>query len=218
MLYYSGGSKMTEGTEKIFIVDDDESIRLSLGRSLSKRGFAVETFDSAQMFLDRYTPGQSGCIILDYGMAGMNGLELQQKLVSEGRAMPIIFITGHGGIPESVQAMKAGALDFLEKPFRTEVLIERIKQALESRGHANKNREKALRAKTMLDTLTTRERQIVEMIVSNPSNITSKDIARALDISPRTVDHHRARILEKMQARSIVEVIDLAIASMQTPP
>lgn len=204
---------MTSDTETIFIVDDDESIRSSLGRSLSMRGFTVEAFDSAQAFLDAYAPGQPGCLILDYGMAGMNGLELQQKLVTAGRAPPIIFITGHGGIPESVQAMKAGAVDFLEKPFRTEVLVERIHQALKSSTFANKSREKAVRAKMMLDTLTTREREIVDMIVANPSNTTSKEIARALNISPRTVDHHRARILEKMQASSMVELIDLAIAS-----
>lgn len=206
---------MTEGTRTVFIVDDDESIRASLTRSLTMRGFLVETYDSAQAFLDAYHTGRSGCIILDYGMTGMNGLELQQKLVTERRALPIIFITGHGGIPESVQAMKAGALDFLEKPFRTEVLVDRINQALRSSSAADKSREKALRAKMMLEGLTTREREIVDMIVANPSNTTSKEIARALNISPRTVDHHRARILEKMQASSMVELIDLAIASRQ---
>ena len=205
--------KVTSDAATVFIVDDDESIRASLGRSLKMRGFAVETFDSAQAFLDVYDRARPGCLILDYGMAGMNGLELQQKLVTEGRAPPIIFITGHGGIPESVQAMKAGAIDFLEKPFRTEVLVERINQALKSSSFANKSREKSVRAKVMLDTLTTREREIVDMIVANPSNTSSKEIARALDISPRTVDHHRARILEKMQASSMVELIDLAIAS-----
>ena len=208
---------MTSAAQTIFIVDDDESIRLSLGRSLRKRGFVVAAFDSAQAFLDQYTKGQPGCIILDYGMAGMNGLELQEKLVTDGRAPPIIFITGHGGIPESVQAMKAGAIDFLEKPFRTDVLIERIRQALKSNAASSKNREKSVRAKIMLESLTARERQIVDMVVANPSSTTSKDIARILDISPRTVDHHRARILEKLQASSMVEVIDLVIASIQVP-
>ncbi|WP_298835675.1 response regulator [uncultured Roseobacter sp.] len=206
---------MTDNKETVFIVDDDEDIRSSLTRSLSKRGFVVETFDSAQAFLDAYEPGLSGCIILDYGMIGMNGLELQQKLVTEGRALPIVFITGHGGVPESVQAMKAGAVDFLEKPFRTDTLVERIRQALKISAATSETRKKALRAKMMLDTLTTREREIVDMIVSNPSNTTSKEIARALQISPRTVDHHRARILEKMQANSMVELIDLAIASQR---
>lgn len=206
---------MTSNKETIFIVDDDEDIRSSLGRSLSKRGFAVESFPSAPAFLEAFDPLSTGCIILDYGMAGMNGLELQQKLVSEGPALPIIFITGHGGIPESVQAMKAGAIDFLEKPFHTEVLVERINQALKMTAVASQANDKALRARRMMGALTTREREIVDMIVSNPANTTSKEIARALDISPRTVDHHRARILEKMQASSMVEVIDLAIASQK---
>ncbi|MEM1076137.1 MAG: response regulator [Pseudomonadota bacterium] len=204
---------MTDAANTIFIVDDDEDIRSSLGRSLQKRGFKVEAFASAQAFLDAYKHRRSGCLILDYGMAGMNGLQLQQRLVTEGRALPIIFITGHGGIPESVQAMKAGAVDFLEKPFRTEVLVDRINQALKSNAFASEMHDKALRAKMMLDALTTREREIVDLIVSNPSNTTSKEIARALQISPRTVDHHRARILEKMQASSMVELIDLALAS-----
>ncbi|MEO1140102.1 MAG: response regulator [Pseudomonadota bacterium] len=208
---------MTSDTDVIFIVDDDDGIRSSLSRSLSMRGFNVETFASAHAFLEAYGPDRSGCIILDYGMAGMNGLELQKKLIAEGRALPIIFITGHGGVPESVLAMKAGALDFLEKPFRTDVLVERIKQALKSNSTANKAREKAMRAKMMLDTLTTREREIVNMVVANPANTTSKEIARVLKISPRTVDHHRARILEKMQASSMVELIDLAIASRRYP-
>lgn len=206
---------MTGNADTIFVVDDDEDIRSSLSRSLAKRGFSVETFESARAFLDEYEAGRSGCIVLDYGMEGMNGLELQKKLVTDGGAPPIIFITGHGGIPESVEAMKAGAIDFLEKPFRTEVLVDRIKQALKITALANESRDKAVRAKMMLDTLTTREREIVDMIVSNPSNTTSKEIARALEISPRTVDHHRARILEKMQASSMVELIDLAIASQR---
>ena len=206
---------MTGKADTIFVVDDDEDIRSSLGRSLKKRGFSVETFGSAREFLEEYEIGRSGCIVLDYGMEGMNGLELQKKLVTGGNAPPIIFITGHGGIPESVEAMKAGAIDFLEKPFRTDVLVDRINQALKLGAQANEARDKALRARMMLDTLTTREREIVDMVVSNPSNTTSKEIARALEISPRTVDHHRARILEKMQASSMVELIDLAIASQR---
>lgn len=206
---------MNGDQDTVFVVDDDEDIRSSLSRSLTKRGFAVQTFESARAFLDEYNAGDRGCIVLDYGMEGMNGLELQRKLVAAGRAPPIIFITGHGGIPESVEAMKAGAIDFLEKPFRTEVLVDRINKALQISALTSSARDKALRARVMLDTLTTREREIVDLIVSNPSNTTSKEIARALDISPRTVDHHRARILEKMQASSIVEIIDLAIAAQR---
>jgi FixJ family two-component response regulator len=197
----------------IFIIDDDHDIRSSLSRSLNKRGFKVLTFASAQAFLDEQNPSQLGCIILDYGMPGMTGLELQEKLVLEGSTLPIIFITGHGGVPESVQAMKAGAIDFLEKPFRTDILIERIRSSLEISAESNEMNGKAQRARLKLDNLTSREKEIVDMIVSNPSDTTSKEIARALDISPRTVDHHRARILEKMQVKSMVALIDLAIAA-----
>lgn len=197
----------------IFIIDDDQDIRSSLSRSLTKRGYMVLTFGSAQSFLDEHDPNTLGCIILDYGMPGMTGLELQEKLVSLHSIIPIIFITGHGGVPESVQAMRAGAVDFLEKPFRMDILIERIGAALKMGAETSEMHHKVQRSRARLDTLTSREREIVDMIVTNPSNTTSKEIARALDISPRTVDHHRARILEKTQVKSMVELIDLALAS-----
>jgi FixJ family two-component response regulator len=197
----------------IFIIDDDQDIRSSLSRSLTKRGFAVLTFGSAQAFLDEHDPSVPGCIILDYGMPGMTGLELQEKLVSKNSMIPIIFMTGHGGVPESVQAMKAGAVDFLEKPFRMEVLTDRIDEALQIGAATSEMRHKAQRSRVRLKNLTIREREIVDLILANPSDTTSKEIARALNISPRTVDHHRARILEKAQVKSMVELIDLAIAS-----
>ena len=204
---------MSEAHPIVFIIDDDFDIRTSLSRALMKRGFQVRTYESAEAFLENSNPDQSGCIVLDYGMPDMNGLELQEKLTADGHAMPIIFITGHGGVPESVAAIKGGAIDFLEKPFRTDVLVERIRFAIETDATNHEQREKAGRARAKLETLTSREMEIVGMIVSNPSNSTSKEIARALDISPRTIDHHRARILEKMQIKSMVELIDLAIAS-----
>jgi FixJ family two-component response regulator len=197
----------------VFIVDDDADIRSSLSRALGKRGFEVVAFDSAGSFLNAYDPICSGCIVLDYGMPKMNGLELQEHLLKHGYAIPIIFITGHGGVPESVQAMKAGAIDFLEKPFRPEVLVERIKTAFDVDEKMRAIQEKALSARVKLKNLTARENEIVCMIVSNPANTASKEIGRSLDISPRTVDHHRARILEKTQCNSIVELVDLAICS-----
>lgn len=194
----------------VYIVDDDEDIRSSLSRSLGKRGFAVKTFATAQEFLDAQESTYFGCIVLDYGMPGMNGLELQQALLDLGKPLPIIFITGHGGVPESVQAIKAGAIDFLEKPFRTDVLVDRINAAFETLTRNQALRNKSAEAHAKLSTLTDREREIVDFMVSNPALATSKDIARELDISPRTVDHHRARILEKMQMKSIMELIELS--------
>ena len=177
---------MTEVKSLVFIVDDDEDIRTSLSRALSRRGFEVRTFVSANDFLQSVGPNETGCIVLDFGMPGINGLELQQMLNADGFTMPIIFITGHGGVPESVLAMKAGAIDFLEKPFRTDVLIDRIQTAYTSNVAAGKQREKILKAKGKLETLTVREREIVRLIVETPSNTTSKEIARTLGISPRT--------------------------------
>lgn len=201
----------------VFIVDDDQDIRSALSRSLIKRGFRVETFASAQAFLDGYTCEMYGCLVLDYGMPEMNGLELQEILVNRGTPLPIIFITGHGGVPESVQAIKAGAIDFLEKPFRSEALVDHIKAAFEALTERSETWQKASDAKAKFAALTAREMEIAEYMVSNPSHTTSKDIARALDISPRTVDHHRARILEKMQIKSIMQLVELSnLAALTT--
>lgn len=201
---------MSAADPTVYVVDDDEDIRSSLSRALGKRGFLVQTFGSAQDFLDKQDDTLFGCIILDYGMPGMNGLELQQALIENGTALPIIFITGHGGVPESVQAMKAGAVDFLEKPFRSELLVDRINAAFDKLTRTQAQRDKSAQACAKLSALTDREREIVDFIVVNPALATSKDIARVLDISPRTVDHHRARILEKMQIKSIMELIELS--------
>lgn len=199
----------------VFVVDDDEAIRTSLGRALEMRGYRVETHGSAAAFLDAYDPSRTGCLVLDYGLPGMNGLELQAHMNSQGIALPIIFITGHGGVPESVQAMKGGAVDFLEKPFRQSVLVERIETAC---AQAARQSSAAIRENDVarrLENLTAREREIVECILDHPGQTTSKDIGRFLDISPRTVDHHRARILEKLQVRSIVELVDLTKATLR---
>ncbi|TRW98704.1 response regulator transcription factor [Paracoccus sp. M683] len=195
----------------VFIVDDDPDIRSSLSRALKVRGYLVETFESATAFLDGYDGNPFGCLILDQGLPGMTGLELQKHLNRQGHLLPIIFITGHGGVPESVQAIKGGAVDFLEKPFRQADLIERIRSALDSAEAqmltVRRNRDTQSRFKR----LTPREREIVDHMLANPSDVSSKGIARALVISPRTVDHHRARILEKMEVGSVAELIDLAL-------
>lgn len=197
----------------IFIVDDDADIRVSLSRALETRGYATKTFASAIAFLDFYTPDQSGCLILDYGMPKMTGLQLQELLVAKGYMIPTIFITGHGGVPESVEAMKMGAIDFLEKPFRQETLISQINAALEIDAGNRRSCDRSRTARLNFKKLTEREREILEFLVSNPSATSSKDVARHLDISPRTVDHHRARILEKMQVNSVVELVGLALGT-----
>ena len=201
---------MSDPQQTVFLVDDDRDIRSSLTRALEKRGYAVQTFSSAQAFLDVYTGEQRGCLILDFGMPGMNGLELQAHLSEAGLTIPIIFITGHGGIPESVQAMKGGAIDFLEKPFPQDILVERVEEAFAADIRLSELARRAQDAQDRFARLTSRELQIAGFIVQNPSSTSSKEIGRSLDISPRTVDHHRARILEKLEIKSLTELVDLA--------
>lgn len=197
----------------VFIVDDDEDIRNSLSRSLRTRGYTTEVFESARRFLDSGSAKQPGCLILDYGMPEMSGLELQQEILKRGHGTPIIFITGHGGVPEAVQAMKYGAVDFLEKPFQADKLIQRIEAALALDAKARESEQSVHAAKDLLASLTQREREIAKFLVTNPGQSSSKDVARHLDISPRTVDHHRARILEKMTVGSVADLVNLAIAT-----
>ena len=197
----------------IYIVDDDEDIRNSLSRSLRTRGYTTEVFASAVDYLKSSSAGQAGCLILDSGMPEMSGLELQQEVIKRGFKTPIIFITGHGGVQEAVQAMKSGAVDFLEKPFQADKLIRRIDAALALDAKARASEETVHAARQRLDSLTQREREIAEFLVTHPGQSSSKDVARHLDISPRTVDHHRARILEKMNVVSVADLVNLAIAT-----
>lgn len=201
---------MAENQLTVFLVDDDEAIRASLSRALGKRGYRVEAHPSAASFLAVWQDDRRGCLVLDYGMPGMNGLELQAHLNAIGADLPVIFITGHGGVPESVQAMKGGAIDFLEKPFRQSALIERIDVALDIARGRQAALQDGERRRARFDRLTAREMEIVERIVERPSETSSKEIALYLGISPRTVDHHRARILEKLGLKSIVELIAVA--------
>lgn len=194
----------------VFVIDDDADIRSALARALGTRGYSVEVHASAQSFLKAYDPGRPGCLVLDYGLPGMNGLELQRHLNAEGLTIPVIFVTGHGGVPESVAAIKGGAIDFLEKPFRQADLIERIESAFEIARTQLAEAEQSRRQQERFGRLTAREMEIVEHILTNPAAASSKEIALVLGISPRTVDHHRARILEKLDVRSIAELIALA--------
>jgi len=191
----------------VFMVDDDEAIRSTLSRALIKRGFEVRTFETAQGFLDAYDMRDPGCLVLDYGMPGLNGLELQTYLIDHHIHIPIIFISGHGGIPETVQAMKAGAVDFLEKPFRQHVLVDCINAAFETDLNLRAQQQQTDITREKFASLTSREQEIAQFMIDNPSNTSSKEIGRALNISPRTVDHHRARILEKMGTKTVAELV-----------
>ncbi len=201
---------MSDTPLTVFVVDDDEDIRSSLSRALQKRGFLVQTFSSAQAFLDGYDGTAAGCLVLDHGMPEMTGLELQALLSGRDYPLQIIFVTGHGGVPESVQAIKGGAVDFLEKPFSQTVLIERIETAFELARRMLATRAGDQRTRARFDRLTARELEIVQRMVEMPSETSSKEVGNYLGISPRTVDHHRARILEKLEIKSVAELIAVA--------
>jgi two-component system response regulator FixJ len=177
----------------IFVVDDDAAVRDALKLLLRSVGHAVETFGSAQEFLDAYGEDRAGCLVLDIRMPGMSGLELQQKLNEKHSILPIIFITGHGDVPMAVEAMQAGAVDFIQKPFRDQDLIDRINQALEkdSSNRAALGERNDIRRR--LETLTPREREVLDLVVHGKAN---KVIAGDLKLSQRTVEIHRARVME----------------------
>lgn len=194
----------------VFLVDDEEEVRGTLSRALEIRDYQVEAFPSAEAFLSADVAERPGCLVLDYGMPGMNGLQLQTEMAERGISLPIVFISGHGGVPESVQAMKGGAVDFIQKPFRQQTLLDCIENAfsLDAANRAKQASQSQTRKK--FDRLTAREMEIASFMIENPASTSSKQIGRALDISPRTVDHHRARIIEKLEITSVAELYTLA--------
>ena len=208
---------MTPGdgdNQTVFVVDDDEAVRDSLGALLESAGFEVVTFGSGSDFLDRLDPKRGGCIVLDVRMPGLSGLEIQSKLAEKRTTLPVIIITGHGDVPIAVQAIKAGAIDFIEKPFGDDVILESVGRALE-RGRRNKrDASSAAEIESRMARLTPRERDVLEqLVIGNPNKI----IAHKLGISPRTVEIHRARVIEKMEARSLSHLVRLALAAGVVP-
>ena len=194
----------------VYLVDDEFSVRDSLALLIESTGQSVRSFESAEAFLNNYDPEQPGCLLLDVRMPSMSGLELQGELLKREIFIPIIFISGHAGIPDSAKAFRAGAVDFLEKPFDNEILLERIDEAIKkdiaSREQFIEHRE----IQNRLDHLTLREQEVLSLIVRGHSN---KEIAKILDISNRTVEAHRASIMEKMQVKSLAELMVLATHS-----
>lgn len=200
-----------EAAEKIvYVVDDDESVRTALTRSLEKRGYSVHCFDSGDAFLQSYESGHTGCLVLDVRMPGMSGLEVQEKLVAQHPSLPIIFVTGHGDIPMSVRAMKNGAFEFLEKPYSVDSLQKHIEQAIAKSAILLEQEEHATAINQRFAKLTARELDVMRLLVAGIANNSNKEIARELDISHRTVDDHRARIMSKMQARSLAELVEMS--------
>ena len=190
--------------ETVFVVDDDALVRRSLEVTLSLAGFRIVQFASAQHFLAQISPDQSGCVVADIRMPGMDGLALQEELSRRRAFISVIIITGHADVPLAVRAMRAGAVDVLEKPISNEKLIAQIKSALSI--SADKATEASLREKLSqkLKMLSDRERDVLRLVVEGYSN---RKIAGALAISPRTVDIHRARVMEKLDAGSLAELV-----------
>lgn len=201
---------MTSPAPMVFVVDDDASVRKSLSRVISEAGYRVQAYASPGDFLARGPEPGPACLVLDVRMPGVTGLELQQTLASATHEIPVIFITGHGDIPMSVKAMKAGAVDFLTKPFAAKDLLDAIRRAVakDTRDLGAEAREGEIRARVKL--LTPRERQVFALVVTGMLN---KQIASELGIGEKTVKVHRARVMEKMQAGSVAALVRLADAA-----
>jgi two-component system response regulator FixJ len=193
---------------RVFVVDDDPGKRESLRFLLESAGFAGETYASAPAFLEAGGAGKSGCLVTDVRMPEMNGLELQEKLAAEGSRLSVILMTGHADVPMAVGAMRAGASDFIEKPFSDVALIDSIRRALEKARARERAAPAAADLERRLATLTPREREVLDHLVRGSQH---KVIAHALKISPRTIEVHRARIMQKMEARNLAHLVQIML-------
>ncbi len=194
----------------VHVVDDDAAIRDALRLLLKSSGMRVETHASAEQFLGACRPPVSGCLLVDVRMPGMSGLELQEALAARGIRLPVIVITGHGDVAMAVRAMKAGAVDFIEKPFDNAALLECLRNALARAADTHQHEMKSAEVAAHLALLTQREREVMQLLIAGKSN---KVIAADLAISARTVEVHRARIMEKLKARSLADVVRIALAA-----
>ena len=205
---------MSEEQRLVHLVDDDDAIRRSAGFMLKTSGFRVLTYDSGDALL-RAAPGlEPGCILLDIRMPGMDGLQVQEALKQRGVALPVVIMTGHGDVTLAVQAMKAGAVDFIEKPFEKAVLLGALEQAFDRLDRSRLAKDRASDAKVRLQALTPREREVLDGLAQGLPN---KTIAYDLGISPRTVEIHRANLMTKLEVRSLSEALRIAFAAQDSP-
>lgn len=204
---------MSDLTPSVFVIDDDQALCQSLRWLLESVGLQVETYNSGASFLEKYNPERRGCLLIDIRMPGMSGLELQEQLIARHNLTPIIFITGHGDVPMAVRAMKAGAVDFITKPFNDQLLLELIQKAIAqdlNRPDIHQQRQYAER----MAQLTARELEIMKLVVNGKLN---KIIAHELGISIKTVELHRAHVMQKMQVKSLAELVKIHSLLERTP-
>jgi FixJ family two-component response regulator len=202
-------------TPTVHVIDDDAAVRNSLRFLIESAHLSVQTFESAQEFLDKYNPHAPGCVLLDVRMPGMSGLELHERLIADQCALPVIFITGHGDIQMAVQTLKAGAVDFIEKPFGDADLLDRIHKAIELSESILSRRASESQLSERIARLTGRERQVLSMIAHGNAN---KLIATQLGVSEKTVEAHRANINRKLSASCVAELVRTAILAEELPP
>lgn len=193
----------------VFVVDDDDGMRRALSLLLNTVGYRTAAFASPKEFLDKFKVDTAGCLVLDIRMPGMSGLELQQHLNRMGSMLPVIFITGHGDVPMAVQAMKEGAAEFVQKPFRDQDLLDRINHALQQDKENRTTLARRADVFHRIDSLTPREKQVMALVVDGAAN---KVIAIDLGLSERTVEIHRAKVMEKMGARSVAHLVKLQMS------
>ncbi len=192
----------------VYVVDDDEAVRDSLQWLLEGKDYRVRCFDSAENFLSRYDPREVACLIVDIRMPGISGLELQDRLVERKSPLPIVFITGHGDVPMAVTTMKKGAMDFIQKPFKEEELVSLVERMLDQARDSFNDSQTAANRDALMSKLTTREAQVLERIVAGRLN---KQIADDLGISIKTVEAHRANIMEKLNANTVADLLKIAL-------
>ena len=205
---------MSHSTPTVFVVDDDVSVRESLELLIQSAGWQPETFSSAQEFLARPRLFAPSCLVLDVSLPDLNGLELQNRIGADRRDMPIIFITGHGDVPMTVRAMKAGAVEFLTKPFRDEVLLSAIRKAIEGSQAALTQEAQTLAIREGYGSLSRREREVMALVVAGRLN---KQVGGELGISEITVKAHRGKVMRKMKADSLADLVNMA-AILHLPP
>lgn len=201
---------IANSTPTLFVVDDDAAVRNALKLLLENEAFKVSLFESAEAFLATYAAEQSGCLLLDIKMPGMSGLQLQEILNDRHIDIPIIFMTGHGDVSMSVEAFRSGAVTFLEKPFKDSLLLDCVEEALAKDFETRRRSQGREIARSRYERLTPREKQVMTLILAGKSN---KEIARQLGCSHRTIEVHRARILRKMETRSLPDLITLAVSN-----